>query len=343
MKRILNTLFVNTQKIYLKKEGNTVVATLDKKVVLQLPLINLSNIVCFGNIRVSPMLLGNCAKMGVSVSFLAENGRFLAKVQGPTSGNVLLRRNQYKLADDPAKSVEVVRNIVTAKIANSKTVLQRALREHSDKINNRALNEAIESLKRNIIMVQKAETTDSIRGIEGNSAQLYFNVFNDLIVSQKNEFVFKERSRRPPLDGVNALLSFVYTLLYNDICSSLETVGLDPAVGFLHTDRPGRMSLALDMMEEFRPYFADRLVLSLINLKEIGPNDFKLLDNGVFLMKDNARKTLLASYQKRKQDEIYHPFVNQKMHLGLVFYIQALLMARFIRGDIDGYPPFVWR
>ncbi|MCL5032189.1 MAG: type I-C CRISPR-associated endonuclease Cas1c [Thermotogae bacterium] len=343
MKRILNTLFVNTQKIYLKKEGNTVVATLDKKIILQLPLINISNIVCFGNIRVSPMLLGNCAKMGVGVSFLTESGRFLAKVQGPTAGNVLLRRVQYKLADDPAKSTEIVRNIVTAKIANSRTVLQRTLRDHPEKVDEMNLKEAIEKLGRNIIMVQKATNVDSIRGIEGSSAQVYFNVFNDLIVSQKNDFVFKERSRRPPLDKVNAMLSFVYTLLYNDIRSSLETVGLDPAVGFLHTDRPGRMSLALDMMEEFRPYFADRLVLSMINLKEIVSNDFKMLDNGVYLMKDNARKSVIASYQKRKQDEIYHPFVNQKMHLGLVFYIQSLLMARYIRGDIDGYPPFVWR
>ncbi|MCL4408102.1 MAG: CRISPR-associated endonuclease Cas1, partial [Thermotogae bacterium] len=227
MKRILNTLFVNTQKIYLKKEGNTVVATLDKKIILQLPLINISNIVCFGNIRVSPMLLGNCAKMGVGVSFLTESGRFLAKVQGPTAGNVLLRRVQYKLADDPAKSTEIVRNIVTAKIANSRTVLQRTLRDHPEKVDEMNLKEAIEKLGRNIIMVQKATNVDSIRGIEGSSAQVYFNVFNDLIVSQKNDFVFKERSRRPPLDKVNAMLSFVYTLLYNDIRSSLETVGLD--------------------------------------------------------------------------------------------------------------------
>lgn len=343
MKRILNTLFVNTQKIYLKKEGNTVVATLDKKIILKLPLINISNIVCFGNIRVSPMLLGNCAKMGVGISFLTENGRFLAKIQGHISGNVLLRRAQYKLSDEPDKSAEIVRNIVTAKIANARTVLQRVLRDHSEKINNQNLKEVIERLERNIVITQKAESVDSIRGIEGSSAQMYFEVFNDLIVSQKNDFVFKERSRRPPLDKVNALLSFVYTLLYNDIYSSLETVGLDPAVGFLHKDRPGRMSLALDMMEEFRPYFADRLVLSMINLKEIEAKDFKTLDNGVCLMKDNTRKTILASYQKRKQDEIYHPFVNQKMHLGLVFHVQALLMARYIRGDIDGYPPFVWR
>jgi len=343
MKRILNTLFVNTQKIYLKKEGNTVVAILDKKVLLQLPLINLSNIVCFGNIRVSPMLLGNCAKMGVGISFLTESGRFLAKVQGATSGNVFLRRTQYRMADDPVKSAEIVRNIVIAKIANSRTVLQRALRDHPEKVDNEKLKEVVTKLERNIIMAQRSENIDFLRGIEGSSAQVYFGVFNDLIVTQKSDFIFKERSRRPPLDKVNALLSFVYTLLYNDIRSSLETVGLDPAVGFLHTDRPGRMSLALDMMEEFRPYFADRLVLSLINLKEVGSNDFKLLDNGVLLMKDNARKTVLASYQKRKQDEIYHPFVNQKMHLGLVFYIQALLMARFIRGDIDGYPPFIWR
>ncbi|MEM3227131.1 MAG: type I-C CRISPR-associated endonuclease Cas1c [Thermoplasmata archaeon] len=343
MKRILNTLFISTQGVYLKKEEDTVVATLDHKVLLKLPLINLSGIVCFGNIRVSPMLLGHCANMGVSVCFLEENGNFLARVQGPVSGNVLLRKTQYRFADDSQKCVKIAKNIVIAKIANSKTVLQRLLRDHKEKVNHNKLQEAIMSLESNIETVQNTNTIETLRGIEGNSARIYFSVFNELIVAQKNDFIFNGRSRRPPLDKVNALLSFVYALLHNDICSALETVGLDPAVGYLHSDRPGRMSLALDMMEEFRPYFADRLVLSLINLKMIKPNDFEVLDNKAVLIKEAGRKTILKVYQERKQDEIYHPFIKEKMRLGLLFHTQSLLMARFMRGDIDGYPPFIWR
>jgi CRISPR-associated protein Cas1 len=343
MKRILNTLFVTQQKMYLQKEGDTVIAKLGDETKLQLPLIALSNIVCFGNIRVSPALMGKCAEMGVGISFLTENGKFLARVQGAISGNVFLRRAQYKIADDEEKRVEVVRNIVIGKISNSRTVIQRFLRDHEEKADKKKLNRAIMDLKRNMEFAQKAKDVDALRGIEGISAKIYFDVFNELIVSQRNAFTFTERSRRPPLDKVNALLSFVYTLLYSDIHSAIETVGLDPQVGFLHTERPGRMSLALDLMEEFRTFFADRLVLSLINLKVIKPNQFKILDNGAVLMNETARKNVILAYQKRKQDITNHPFLNKKMHLGLAFHTQALLMARFIRGDMDGYPPFIWR
>jgi len=343
MKRILNTLFVTQQEMYLKKEGDTVVAVLNKEIKLQIPLIDLSNIVCFGNIRVSPALMGHCAKMKVGISFLTENGKFLARVQGAISGNVLLRRAQYKIADDPIKRTEVVRNIVAGKIANSRTVIQRFLRDHREKADEKKLNTAIRDLKRSIELTQKAKGVETLRGIEGISAKIYFDVFDDLITSQKKGFAFKDRSRRPPLDKVNALLSFAYTLLYNDIHSAIEIVGLDPQVGFLHTDRPGRMSLALDLMEEFRAFFADRLVLSLINLKVVKPNQFKILDNGAVLMNEIARKNVILNYQKRKQNVISHSFLSKKMHLGLAFYAQALLMTRYIRGDMDGYPPFIWR
>ncbi len=343
MKRILNTLFVTQQEMYLKKEGDTIVAKLGNETKLQLPLITLSNIVCFGNIRMSPALMGHCAEMGVGISFLTENGRFLARVQGAISGNVLLRRAQYKLADNSIRRTEVVKNIVAGKIANSRTVIQRFLRDHGEKVNEKKLNMVIRDLKKNIELTQKAKDVETLRGIEGISAKIYFDVFDDMIISQKKTFVFKDRSHRPPLDKVNALLSFTYTLLYSDIHSAVETVGLDPQVGFLHTDRPGRMSLALDLIEEFRPFLADRLVLSLINLKVVKSNQFKNLDNGAVLMNETARKNVILAYQKRKQDVITHPFLNKKMHLGLLFHTQALLMARFVRGDMDGYPPFIWR
>ncbi len=343
MKRLLNTLFVTTQKTYMRKQGETLVVQQGKDILLQLPLINLSSIVCFGNIRISPFLLGNCPKYGISVSFLSQYGKFLARVQGPVSGNVLLRRAQYRMTDDSKICADIIRNIVIGKISNCRTVLQRAQRDHAGKIDEAKVNSAVESLERAMNKAMEAKEADVLRGIEGDAAREYFGVFNELVVTQKNDFTFNERSRRPPLDRVNALLSFVYTLLYHDMRSVLESTGLDPAVGFLHRDRPGRLSLALDLMEEFRPYFADRLVLSLINLKQIEPRQFRILENGAVLMNDAARKTVLAAYQKRKQDSIRHPFVDNDMHIGLLFHTQALLLARYIRGDIDGYPPFIWR
>ena len=328
---------------YLKKQGETLIVQLQKKTLLQLPLINISGIVCFGNIRVSPFLLGNCPKYGISVSFLSQYGKFLARVQGPVSGNVLLRRAQYRMTDDPKLCMDIIRNIVIGKISNCRTVLQRALRDHSDKLDNAKIDRAVVLLEKSMDRAGEAKEPDVLRGIEGDAAREYFGVFNELIVAQKADFTFHERSRRPPLDRVNALLSFIYTLLYNDMRSVLECTGLDPAVGFLHRDRPGRLSLALDLMEEFRPFFADRLVLSLINLKQIEAKQFKVLENGAVLMNDAARKTVLAAYQKRKQESIRHPFVDEDMHIGILFHTQALLLARHIRGDIDGYPPFIWR
>jgi CRISPR-associated protein Cas1 len=259
------------------------------------------------------------------------------------SGNVLLRREQYRKADDQHPAREIARNVVAAKIANSRLTINRTLRDHREKVDEKALIRTAEQMAASIMQLEKATGTDEIRGIEGIAAAQYFGAFNHLIVDQNGDFVFKERSRRPPLDPVNALLSFTYTLLAHDVRSALETVGLDPAVGYLHTDRPGRPSLALDLMEEFRSVIADRLVLSLINRRQVGRSGFKHAENGAVVMDDDTRKVLLTEYQKRKQTEVYHPYIEEKVPIGLLFFVQANLLARHIRGDIDGYPPFFWR
>lgn len=343
MKKHLNTLFVTTQGAYLAKEGETIAVKVEKEVRLRLPVHTIGGIVCFGNVSCSPFLMGFCAENGVGISFLTENGRFLARVQGPVSGNVLLRREQYRRADDPLASADVTRSLLTGKIANSRTVLQRALRDHGDKIEADQVGFAAKRLSNHLEMLDEGQSLDSLRGCEGDAAHLYFSVFDHLIVAQKEVFSFQERNRRPPLDNVNALLSFIYTLLVHDIRSALEGVGLDPAVGFLHRDRPGRPSLALDLMEEFRPFLADRLALSLINLRQVQSKGFQKSESGAVMMTDDTRKTLLVAYQERKQEEIVHPFLDEKVSIGMLFHIQALLMARYIRGDLDGYPPFIWR
>ncbi len=343
MKKHLNTLFVTTQGAYLAKEGETIVVKVEKEVRLRLPVHTIGGIVCFGNVSCSPFLMGFCAENSVGISFLTEHGRFLARVQGPVSGNVLLRREQYRRADDPATSAEIARAILTGKIANSRTVLQRALRDHGDKLAADQVGIVVKRLNNCLELLNQGQPLDSLRGCEGDAAHLYFKVFDHLIVAQKEAFTFEERNRRPPLDNVNALLSFIYTLLLHDIRSVLETVGLDPAVGFLHRDRPGRPSLALDMMEEFRPFLADRLTLSLINLRQVQEKGFKKTDSGAVMMTDETRKTVLVAYQERKQEEIIHPFLDEKVTIGLLFHTQALLMARYLRGDLDGYPPFIWK
>ncbi len=343
MKKHLNTLFVTTQGAYLAKEGETIVVKVEKEVRLRLPVHTIGGIVCFGNVSCSPFLMGFCAENGVGISFLSEHGRFLARVQGPVSGNVLLRREQYRRADDPKASADVARSVLTGKMANSRTVLQRALRDHGDKMAADQVGMAVKRLSNCLEQLNQGQPLDALRGCEGDAAHLYFNVFDHLIVAQKEAFTFAERNRRPPLDNVNALLSFIYTLLVHDIRSALETVGLDPAVGFLHRDRPGRPSLALDMMEEFRPFLADRLTLSLINLRQVQEKGFKKSDSGAVMMTDETRKTVLVAYQERKQEEILHPFLEEKVTIGLLFHAQALLMARYLRGDLDGYPPFIWK
>ena len=343
MRKLLNTLYVSSQGSYLHQEGETVVVEREKQRVLQLPIHTIGGIVCFGNVLCSPFLLGFCAERDVAVSFLSEHGRFLASVRGPVSGNVLLRRQQYRMADDEEASRGIAANVVSGKLANCRIVINRTVRDHAAKVNVESLREASEKIGRIIEKIPRTASVDEVRGLEGQAAAEYFRVFNHLIVDQKEDFVFTERSRRPPLDEVNALLSFVYTLLAHDVRSALETVGLDSAVGFLHRDRPGRPGLALDIMEEFRPVIADRLVLSLINRRQLGKKGFTKTAGGAVTMDDNTRKTVLAEYQSRKQDEVYHPYIEEPVSIGLLFFIQANLMARFIRGDIDGYPPFFWR
>lgn len=343
MKKHLNTLFITTQGAYLFKEGETVVVSVEKETRLQVPIHTLGGIVCFGNVMCSPFLMGFCAERDVTISFLSEQGRFLARVQGPVSGNVLLRREQYRRADDMDVSAQMAKYVLIGKLGNCRTVLQRALRDHSAKLNAEDVSEASKKIGYSLERLKEELPLNVLRGIEGEAAHAYFNVFNHLIISQKQDFVFQERNRRPPLDRVNCLLSFLYTLVLHDVRSALESVGLDPAVGFLHRDRPGRPGLALDMMEEFRPFLADRLVLSLINLNQVRADGFNEMESGAVLMDDETRKTVLVAYQKRKQDEILHPFLEEKVTIGLLFHMQALLLARYFRGDLDGYPTFIWK
>jgi len=343
MKKHLNTLFVTTQGAYLSKEGETVVVKVEQEIRLRVPVHTIGGIVCFGQVSCSPFLMGFCAENGVEISFLSEYGRFLARVQGPVTGNVLLRREQYRKADDLQFSAEMAKAILIGKIANARTVLQRALRDHGDKLNVREVELAAKRLAHYLELLREEHPLNVVRGYEGDAAHIYFNVFDHLIISQKEYFTFAERNRRPPLDNVNCLLSFLYTLLVHDVRSALESVGLDPAVGFLHRDRPGRPGLALDLIEEFRPFIADRLALSLINLRQVNEKGFKKSDTGAVLMTDETRKTLLVAYQERKQEEIFHPFIEEKVTIGILFHIQALLLARHLRGDLDGYPPFIWK
>ena len=343
MKKYLNILFVTTQGAYLNKEGESVIASVEREVKLRVPIHTLGGIVCFGNVLCSPFLMHHCAENNVLISFLSEQGRFLARVQGPVNGNVLLRRQQYRLADDPAASARIARAVVLGKVANCRTVLQRALRDHADKNGQAEIEIAARRLGHLLKELEEPLPVESLRGKEGDAANTYFGVFNHLITAQKEAFFFHARSRRPPLDNMNALLSFLYTLLVHDASAALESVGLDPQVGFLHAERPGRPSLALDLIEEFRPFLADRLALSLVNLRQLQGKDFERSESGAVTMSDVARKELLTAYQKRKQEEIQHPFLDEVVSIGLLFHVQALLMARHLRGDLDGYPPFIWK
>lgn len=343
MKKLLNTLFVTTQGAYLHKEGETVVVTIDNEDKLQAPIHTLGAVVCFGNVMMSPHLMGFCAENKVAISFLTEYGKFLASVQGKVSGNVFLRRQQYRKADDESFCSLVSRSIIAGKLLNCRAVLQRAIRDHGDKINSAEVEMVSKRLQFSLGQLETMKTLDELRGLEGDCARGYFSVFDHLITAQKEYFKFDERNRRPPLDNVNCLLSFLYTLVMHDVRSALETVGLDSCVGFLHRDRPGRAGLALDMMEELRPFLADRLTLSLINREQVNQKGFKKSESGAVLMDDYTRKEVLVAYQKRKQEEIMHPYLKENIPVGLLFFVQALLLARYLRGDLDGYPVFIWR
>jgi len=343
VKRHLNTLYVTTQNAYLAAEGETVAVHVDRETKLRIPLHVLEGIVCFGAVSCSPFLMGRCADHGVGLSFLTEHGRFLARVQGPVSGNVLLRKEQFRVSDNRQRSAALAKVFVTAKIANCRAVLLRAIRDHPDSNHVESLRTAAHSLALNLERVTQVTDLDSVRGLEGDSASVYFGAFGGMILSQKSDFGFAGRSRRPPTDAVNALLSFAYTLLAHDVASALQTVGLDPQVGFLHRDRPGRPGLALDLMEELRPVLADRLVLSLINREQVRSSGFDKQETGGVWMDERTRKVFLEAYQARKAEEIRHPFLEEKTTVGMLVHLQALLLARHLRGDLDGYPPFLWK
>lgn len=324
-------------------DGENVVIIKDNNELGRVPLHNLEGIVVFGYTGASPALMGSCAKHNISLCFMTQYGKFLSRISGEVRGNVTLRKTQYFLSDKKEESIKIARNFIIGKIYNSRWVIERAVRDHSMRVDVQKLKDVSDSLKKSIDVAVECEEHEILRGIEGEAAKLYFSVFNDLILQQKEHFSFNGRNKRPPLDNVNALLSFAYTLLTNNIVSALETVGLDPYVGFMHTDRPGRVSLALDLLEELRSVFADRFVISLINKKMISSDGFIKKENGAIIMNDDTKKIFLSAYQEKKQEKITHPFLEEKIEWGMVPYIQSLLLARFIRGDIEEYPPFLWK
>lgn len=346
MRRQLNTLYVTTEGAWLRKDGANIVMEVDNQERARLPMHMLESLVCFGRVLISPPLMGYCAEQGICTSFLTSNGKFLARVEGPVSGNVLLRRAQYRASDNALRCATIARNVLLGKLHNQKAVLGRASRDHGSRFDEAtafALNHAHQRLSRLGDKLLAETDLNLLRGYEGEAAQAYFGVFDHLILATDSTMHFHGRSRRPPRDAANALLSFLYTLIAHDCRSALETVGLDPAVGFLHRDRPGRPSLALDLLEEFRPLLGDRLALSLINRKQVRERDFQVMDNGAVLLATDARKTVLAAYQERKREELRHIFLDESTSIGLFPFIQAQLLARHLRGDLDAYPPFLWK
>lgn len=341
MKRLLNTLYVTTQGAYLHRDGETVAVRVDHETKMRVPIHMLGGVMCFGQVSCSPPLMGLCGERGVGLAFLSEHGRFLARVEGPASGNVLLRRAQYRAADDGECTASIAANAVAAKLANCRAILLRAVRDRNPEAE--AIDEAATRLDRLIGKVGNADDVDTVRGIEGDGARAYFGVFDHLITAQKDAFFFHERSRRPPRDNMNSLLSFLYVLLEHDVASALESVGLDSAVGYLHRDRPGRRGLALDLMEELRPVLADRLALSLVNRRQVKAKGFVTAETGAPRMDDKTRKTVIVAYQERKQHSLRHPYIDEAVSLGLLPHVQAQLLARHLRGDIEAYPPFFYK
>jgi CRISPR-associated protein Cas1 len=344
VKQHLNTLFITTEGAYLARSGESLIVRVENETKLRVPIHTLGGIVCFGRVRLSPSLMGLCGERDVCISLLSSHGKFLAQISGFVSGNVLLRREQYRRSDMDSESSKIARAMIAAKVANSRSVLLRHLRDNPETAGEPEIEKAATYLAGSIEQLRNAAIAlDAARGIEGDSASCYFGVFNHLVVAQKEDFVFRSRNRRPPLDAINALLSFLYAMLGHDLRSACQTVGLDPQVGFLHRDRPGRAGLALDLMEEFRPFLADRLALSLINRRQVSASGFQTAENGAVMMNDATRKAVLVAYQKRKQEELVHPFLGEKVTVGLLPHLQARLLARYLRNDLDAYPPFIWK
>lgn len=343
MKQLLNTLFVTSEDVYLSLDGENVVANRDGTAVARYPLHTLQSIVTFSYSGASPALMGACAHREIGLAFCTPRGRFLARVSGPAQGNVLLRRMQYRTADDPAQSCRIARNMIFGKVYNARWSVERTRRDHGLRVDGARFGEVSAQLQGLLPQIAAGTDLDSLRGLEGSGAAAYFSVLDDMILQGKETFYFRERSRRPPLDPFNALLSFAYSLLAHDCASALESVGLDAYVGYLHRDRPGRESLALDLMEELRPCFADRFVLTLINNRVVKPVDFDVWESGAVFLTDDARRTFLQKWQERKKETITHPFLEEKMAWGLVPYVQSLLLTRYLRGDLEDYPPFLWK
>lgn len=343
MKKLLNTLYVTSENSYLALDGENVVVYEEKNEIGRLPLHNLEGIVSFGYRGTSPALMGACADRNISLCYMTPQGKFLARVTGKIRGNVLLREQQYNSAKDTEISLSIAKNCITGKVYNARWVLERAVRDHGMQIDVNQVKAASDKLKNSLEYIKISQSKEQLRGYEGESASIYFGVFDQLILQQKKDFTFQGRSKRPPLDNMNAMLSFVYTLLTNTITSALECVGLDPYVGYLHTERPGRVSLSLDLIEELRPVLADRFVLSLVNKKIVSSKNFREKENGAVLMDDELRKCLLSEWQKKKKETITHPYLREKVEWGMVPYVQAMLLARYLRGDLDGYPVFLWK
>lgn len=343
MRKLLNTLYVTSPNTYLSLDGENIVILKDDVEALRVPLHNLESIIAFGYTGASPALMGACTKRNIALSFMKPSGKFLGRVVGEVRGNVTLRKAQYRLSDDAMESHKIAKCFILGKIYNARWVVERAIRDHGARLDVDKLKGVSQTLANSLKLVEESQDLEQLRGVEGEAAAQYFRVLDDLILQQKEDFYFNSRNKRPPLDNVNAMLSFVYTLLAHDAAAALETVGLDPYVGFLHRDRPGRVSLALDLMEELRAVYADRFVISLINKKEVNAGRFTRMENGAVTMDDDTRKNILKAWQSKKQEEIRHPFLQEKIEWGLVPYAQAMLLARFIRGDLDGYPAFLWK
>ena len=343
MKQLLNTLFVTSEDVYLSLDGENVVANRDGAAVARYPLHTLQSIVTFSHSGASPALMGACARREIGLAFCSPRGRFLARVSGPAQGNVLLRRMQYRMADDPAQSCRIARNMIFGKVYNARWSVERTRRDHAMRVDGEQFA-AVSAELQGLLPQAAAETSlESLRGLEGAGATAYFRVLDEMILQGKETFFFRQRSRRPPLDAFNALLSFAYSLLAHDCASALESVGLDAYAGFLHRDRPGRESLALDLMEELRPCLADRFVLTLVNNRVMKAADFDFRESGAVLLTKEGRRTFLQHWQSRKRETLTHPFLEEKLPWGLVPYVQSLLLARYLRGDLDAYPPFLWK
>lgn len=343
MKRLLNTLYVTSPNRYLALEGENVVVFEEQQEIGRVPLHNLDSIITFGYTGASPALMGACAQRNIDLTFMSGHGRFLARITGEVKGNVILRKQQYRVSESKEERLKIAKNFVLGKLYNSRWVLERAVRDYPMRLDCEHIKTQSRRIAEAMKTVTQCEDAAALLGVEGEAATLYFSVFNQLILQQQEDFVFQGRNRRPPLDYVNVLLSFCYSLLAGMCASALEGVGLDSYVGFYHTDRPGRISLALDLMEELRSIMADRFVLTLINRKMVTKNDFIKKENGAVILTDTGRKTVLSAWQTKKQDSIRHPFLEEKLEWGMVPHAQALLLARYLRGDLEEYPPFFWK